>query len=212
MSLFAIHHRTCLIQHTCSRKQVRCMNLVQHVYDNMNLSKHEYKNAYATNRIYISSSNNTFFRSKEVIILDEEIFETFVNDFKYAYKKYYNLKEVTIRLPCAIMSGKMLQDLLSIPSSCSELRLNVFAFHSPEPGMWQSCGSNLKKIDIEFTDGLAYPNSATEILHGMESLQSLERLSICNNSPHIQTAIVRSRKLKKKLWYSSGYNVITKKI
>lgn len=185
-------------------KTLKCYDTTQYVYDTKRLIGNE-QNAYATNTLFISSTNLT---SME----DENFLETFIDDFKQVYQKYYNLNNITIYLPSAIISGSMLKDLLDIPATYTELKLNVFSFHSPVPGVWESCSPKIKKLDICFTDGIAYPHAGTEILYGMDKLHSLKSLSISNNSPHCPDLIMPSRKLKKKIVYTIGYKIIHKNL
>lgn len=175
--------------------------MTQYVYDGMRLTQ-DINNAYATNCIFVSS-NNAFDWNQ-----DDKIFRKFIEDFKKVGNKYYNLNEITIFAPTAIVSGQMLKELFEIPSVYTKLSLDIFSFHSPITGIWTHIPNNIEDVKITFSDGIAYPYSGSDILSCFDDVKSLKKLSIKNNSPHRPKLTFPSKDLKNKTWCIKGYNVM----
>lgn len=172
------------------------MNKIHYVHKIRDMTSN--KGAYATTEIYVFTKTN----------FDDT--DTFVQEFAGAFRKdssrYYNLRRLTMYASYEIMDGALLKEILSAPSPCTELNLNICAFHTPIEDMWVS-GVAIQKLDITFNDGVAFPNSGTDILKGMDKNKALQEIIIRNASPHKPTVNVHHsmrRKVNQRL--SSGVN------
>lgn len=125
----------------------------------------------------------------------ENYMDEFLEDFSAASSKFYNLKVLDLRVPYVILDGYMLQTILRNSSTMTDLDLEVFAFHTPLENTWQY--SKLKKLHVTFSDGIAFPNSGSDMLSCIEYAPNLKELWIENNSPHVPPLKVH-RKIKNK--------------
>lgn len=184
-----------------SRKFVRVSNSMQIVSPSRALLKNT-QQAYAINTLYFNT--DTILKSADE---DDLYLQEFIDDFCRESPKYYNLREISINAPGAIMTGEMLKQLTSVKSTYTELELKIFAFHTSCHNMWSPHSSKLKKVTIRFVDGIAFPSSGTDILQGLQDLKSLERLVVENYSPHIPDIVFPSRAVKNKASRTTGFKV-----
>jgi hypothetical protein len=166
----------------------RIVNTTHYVHSNYQpKTLQKYKGSYAT------TSLRCLFTNPEC---DEEHLVRFIDDFKCASERFYNLREFSIHAPYVIMDGSMLSDLIKASSINTEMDLELFAFHTPIPSTWKTC--RWKKMQVRFSDGIAYPDSGTDFLRGIEDCGSLKELRIENKSPH-RPLIKHSSKVKNKI-------------
>ena len=153
------------------------------------------KSAYSVNNItaFFDNADND----------NDTVITEFVNEFRKESLYYYNLKTLSIYAPRSVMEGDALRDLLTIRSTYTDLELNLFAFHSPVPGTWVPSGVTLNSLKVTFHDGIAFPNSASDLLVGLDDNKHLQTLCVCNTSPH-EPVVHLSRKLKNKEDYHFG--------
>jgi hypothetical protein len=143
---------------------------------------------------------------------EEESVIEFIDAFQQVSKNYYNLKKIIINTPGIIYDGDMMFRLLNTSTTANELEIDMFAFHSPlDTNMWIPCddGMSLRQFSATFTDGLAYPNSATQLFSGIHVHSSLKSFEIWNNSPHRPT-VVLPWWLRKKNKFTHGVRIVYK--
>jgi hypothetical protein len=159
-----------------------------------------YQGAYATTSIC------TLFHNREYSEDTYDALLEFIENFEAYSTKYYNLKTLDINLPFTTIDGDILQRLLNVRSSITELKLDLFAFHSPVPNTWNSTHTKIQKLELIFHDGIAFPNSGTDILQGIDTCPTIKEVCVHNMSPH--NPIVRiPRKLFMKVGYTTGVHV-----
>lgn len=161
-----------------------------------------FSGSYAINEIYVYLTDPRH---------NENHLDTFIQDLSRVSTRYYNLKSVHVIAPYAIMNGGMIEHIVNMNGTFSEIYLDVFGFHSPIQDMWIPITQKhvcLKKIRVTFGDGLAYPNSATEILQGLETYQYIKDIQLINDSPHDPVVNIKNKKLKQKISYVRGCKVM----
>lgn len=155
--------------------------------------------AYATTRLQFSLTSS-YNEDAEAAVAE------FVDEFQKESDRYYNLKQLAIYAPYAIIDGNLIEKIMSSQSTLTDLDLNVFGFHTPVKDMWTPTGTGgvaLNRLDVTFNDGVAYSNAGTDLLAGLERNKDISRITIENKSPHIP--VVRlSKELKYKMYYTSG--------
>lgn len=160
------------------------------------------KNAFAINDIFA-----TFYNSDDV----QNDVQHFINEFSKNSTYFYNLKKLHIHAPEFIMTGEIWKQLINTPGTFTDLHLDIFAFHSPLPDMWIPTSPQhapIKNFDIRFTDGIAFPDSASEMLRGVQHNRTTcdQLFNITNRSPHMPS-LRASSKTRRKIRHSFGYKM-----
>lgn len=187
-----------------SRKQVRVVSSVLYVSESKYSKKIiDLQGAYAINRIYVIFDNPE---------CTEEYVDNFLEDFRKVGSRFYNLQEISIKAPFAIYTGDMVKKLVNTKGTFTRVDLTMFGFHSPTNDMWvpENDSSEVKHVSLTFTDGIAYPNSASNILLSVCKHPYIKDIDVCNNSPHMPTVIV-NKKTSNKLRRVTGVGIKVKK-
>lgn len=151
--------------------------------------------AYAVNEMIVNMNHDEY---------DEDNVREVIKEFAMTSKGYYNLRRLKINAPYAVLEGSDIADLMSIPSTFTDLELDLFAFHTPQEDMWKAC-TRLQNIRITFHDGIGFPDAASQLLKGIETCKNLESVRLHNESPHMPR-VYMDITLKKKMVWVTGYS------
>lgn len=155
---------------------------------------YEKTNAYAVNDMIVQMTNDTH---KEYDV------RCFIEAFAVKSKAYYNLRRLQINAPFAVLEGRDIENIMNIPSTFTDLELNIFAFHSPKDDMWKG-NARLQSVGLKFYDGIAFPNSASELLGGIMHHKKIREIRLRNESPHMPTLHIDTS-LRRKVLFAHGY-------
>lgn len=136
----------------------------------------------------------------------EDIVSGILDKLSKEAKMLYNLKKLHIYTPYALYDGKMLECLLSLESSYTQLDVNMFGFHSSVPKSWENASVNIKNFKVMFHDGIAYPNAGTELFAGIENNKTIQTIEIWNYSPYIPK-ITMSRKMRNRIQFTNDVQI-----
>jgi hypothetical protein len=113
----------------------------------------------------------------------EKDVDVFLEEFVDACPLYINLKQLHLDAPYAALKGNTIGNLMQIESCHTELRLDIWTFHSPIDDQWK--GHILHKVRVALNDGIAFPHAFPHILTGLAKHQSyLKYVHLKNQSPH----------------------------
>lgn len=183
-----------------SRNSVSIQNSSQYIFyrGDVNTIKkelYEYKGAYATNSLYV------YFNKPEY---DEDSVRQFIKEFKSSCNRYYNLKTLCIDAPFSIFDGEMLEDIITVDSSYTNLYMHMFSVIKPKQIRHTSVTKNksFENLSVYITDGMAYPNSGNDFLDSISELDTIKNIVMTNHSPH-EPSLKRKYNVK----YTTGFKI-----
>ena len=103
--------------------------------------------------------------------------------------KFINLRRLSIDSPLAAYDQELVADLMRLDLPFTELKLEMWTFHTPGELMWTRTRTPaLKELDLHLNDGIAFPDATRDALQGLKECQrGLRTFRLTNASPHEPT-------------------------